>query len=97
MLDRKGCNATAEGEVAVDQPWAELRESHSAVVLLAGDRAYKLKKPVSLGFLDYSTPQAREAAWAVVCSSNQRQYTIGLSAYTNDCTSPGRSIGMSRS
>lgn len=28
--------------------------------------------------------QAREAAWAVVCSSNQRQYTIGLSAYTND-------------
>lgn len=30
-------------------------ETHSAVVLLAGDFAYKLKKPVDLGFLDFST------------------------------------------
>jgi uncharacterized protein len=43
-------------------PWAHLRESHSAVVFLVGDRAYKLKKPVSLGFLDYSTREARLAA-----------------------------------
>jgi len=32
------------------------------VVFFTGDRAYKLKKPVDLGFLDFSTPQAREAA-----------------------------------
>jgi len=30
-------------------------ETHISLVLLAGDYAYKLKKPVSLGFLDFST------------------------------------------
>lgn len=53
-------------------PWAALRESHSAVVLLAGDRAYKLKKPVSLGFLDYGTVAAREAACRREVELNRR-------------------------
>jgi uncharacterized protein len=35
-------------------------ETHCAVVFLLGDRAYKLKKPVDLGFLDFSTREARE-------------------------------------
>lgn len=38
------------------------RESHGAWVVLAGERAYKLKKPVRFSFLDYSTPAARRAA-----------------------------------
>jgi hypothetical protein len=33
----------------------ELIETHISWVLLAGDSAYKLKKPVNLGFLDFST------------------------------------------
>jgi aminoglycoside phosphotransferase family enzyme len=37
----------------------ETRETHMAWVFLAGDRAYKLKKPVRYPFLDYSTPEAR--------------------------------------
>src|SRR5579864_34542 len=37
----------------------ELRETHISWVLLAGAYAYKLKKPVNLGFLDFSTPEAR--------------------------------------
>ena len=41
---------------------ADVRETHSAVVLLMGDRAYKVKKPVDLGFLDFTTRAAREAA-----------------------------------
>ena len=41
---------------------AAVSETHSAVVFFTGDRAYKLKKPVDLGFLDFSTPEAREAA-----------------------------------
>jgi len=44
------------------EPWAQVAETHSAVVFFTGDRACKLKKPVSLGFLDFSTPQARAAA-----------------------------------
>jgi len=34
-------------------------ETHASVVLLAGEFAYKLKKPVSLGFLDYTSLDAR--------------------------------------
>ena len=37
----------------------ELLETHISWVLLAGDYAYKIKKPVSLGFVDFSTPEAR--------------------------------------
>ena len=47
-----------------DEPWAQVAETHAAAVFLAGDRACKLKKPVKLGFLDFSTPQARAAACA---------------------------------
>ncbi|AIE75785.1 MULTISPECIES: AAA family ATPase [unclassified Synechocystis] len=35
-------------------------QTHCSVVLLTGDYAYKLKKPVNLGFLDYSTAEKRE-------------------------------------
>jgi aminoglycoside phosphotransferase family enzyme/predicted kinase len=42
------------------QPYAVTCETHAAVVFLVGDRAYKLKKPVDLGFLDFRTRQARE-------------------------------------
>jgi aminoglycoside phosphotransferase family enzyme/predicted kinase len=37
----------------------EVAETHISTVLLAGDRAYKLKKPVDLGFLDFSGPGRR--------------------------------------
>lgn len=36
-----------------------VRETHISWVFLAGDRAYKLKKPVALDFVDYGTPQRR--------------------------------------
>jgi uncharacterized protein len=38
---------------------AELRETHTAWVLLAGDAALKIKKPVRLAFVDYSTLERR--------------------------------------
>ena len=34
---------------------AAIAETHCAVVVFVGDRAYKLKKPVDLGFLDFRT------------------------------------------
>lgn len=37
-------------------------ETHCAVTFFVGDRAFKLKKPVDLGFLDFSTREARELA-----------------------------------
>jgi len=38
----------------------ELLETHISWVFLTGPYAYKLKKPVDFGFLDFSTPQRRE-------------------------------------
>ncbi len=41
-------------------PDVTLVETHMSCVFLAGDRAYKLKKPVRFPFLDFSTLEARE-------------------------------------
>src|SRR5689334_2434559 len=41
---------------------AEVAETHAGVVFFVGDRAYKMKKPVDLGFLDFSTRERRERA-----------------------------------
>ena len=38
---------------------AQLVETHISWVLLAGERAYKIKKPVKMPFVDYATLQAR--------------------------------------
>lgn len=38
----------------------EVIETHISWVLLTGPFAYKIKKPLDLGFVDYSTPQRRE-------------------------------------
>lgn len=53
-------------------PRAEVRETHTAVVFFVGDRAYKLKKPVDLGFLDYTTEAARRAACERELALNRR-------------------------
>ena len=37
----------------------ELLQTHISCILLAGDYAYKIKKPLNLGFLDFSTLGAR--------------------------------------
>jgi hypothetical protein len=52
--------------------YAELKETHSAVVFLVGDRAYKLKKPVDLGFLDFSSPAKRLRACQREAELNRR-------------------------
>jgi uncharacterized protein len=41
------------------------RETHMSWVFLAGERGYKLKKPVRFPYLDFSTLERREA----VCRS----------------------------
>ncbi len=37
----------------------ELRETHISWVFLAGDLAYKVKKPLTLPFLNYGSPERR--------------------------------------
>ncbi len=49
-----------------------LIETHISYVLLTGDYAYKLKKPVDLGFLDFSTLAARQSACEEEVRLNRR-------------------------
>ena len=49
-----------------------IKETHSGLIILVGDHAYKLKKPVNLGFLDFSTEQARHAACLREVELNRR-------------------------
>ena len=48
------------------------RQTHMSWVFLTGERAYKLKKPVRLPYLDYSTIARREAACRAEIAVNQR-------------------------
>jgi aminoglycoside phosphotransferase family enzyme len=54
------------------EPWADVHETHSGVVLLLGDRALKFKKPVDLGFLDFSTSARRRDACLREVELNRR-------------------------
>ncbi|MCA2189522.1 bifunctional aminoglycoside phosphotransferase/ATP-binding protein [Nonomuraea cavernae] len=49
-----------------------IKETHAALVFLLGEHAYKMKKPVNLGFLDFSTVRAREAACRREVELNRR-------------------------
>jgi uncharacterized protein len=53
-------------------PEVTRRETHMSEVFLAGDRVYKLKKPVRFPYLDFSTLARREAACRAELRLNRR-------------------------
>ena len=55
LLEPKTSPLAGDGEI-------ELIETHISWVFLAGPRVYKVKKPVNLGFLDFTTLPRRRAA-----------------------------------
>lgn len=57
---------------APHEPFAQVRETHTGLVVLCGDRAYKAKKPVVTDFLDFGTPENRERACVREVELNQR-------------------------
>ena len=69
----------------------ECIETHISWVLLAGDHAYKFKKPLALGFLDYSTPALRRAACEEELRINRRtapQIYLGVVAVVGTSEAP---------
>lgn len=65
-------------------PWGaapEIVETHAAFVYLVGDRAFKRKKSVDLGYLDFSTPGFRFSALQAELNLNRR-------------TAPGLYLGL---
>ncbi|TNC19333.1 bifunctional aminoglycoside phosphotransferase/ATP-binding protein [Amycolatopsis alkalitolerans] len=55
-----------------DQPWSAVRETHIGAVFLVGDLAYKLKKPVDFGFLDFTRRETREQVCHKEVALNRR-------------------------
>jgi aminoglycoside phosphotransferase family enzyme len=71
---------------------AEVLETHISWVLLAGPLAYKLKKPLRLPVLDYSTLEQRRHFCAEEVRLNQRfapGLYLGVSAVTGPAQAPG--------
>lgn len=54
--------ALAESATYAGHPIVQVHETHASWVFLAGEYAYKVKKPVRMAFLDYSTLSRRHAA-----------------------------------
>ncbi len=83
-MRRPGCYPHPVGAV-------ELVETHISWVLLAGDYAYKLKKPVDFGFLDFSTLAARRHFCEEELRLNRRlapQLYLELVAITGTASEP---------
>lgn len=59
-------------ESAADGAAAEIHETHTGIVALVGDRAYKVKKPVTTDFLDFSSVDQREQVCVREVRLNQR-------------------------
>jgi hypothetical protein len=53
-------------------PQIDLMETHASWVLLAGEFAYKIKKPLVLPFLDYGTLEKRRACCEAELRLNRR-------------------------
>ena len=68
---RKEPEVTESSGPPAGEPFAGTAETHSAVVFFAGDRACKLKKPVDLGFLNFTTREARAVACAREAALNR--------------------------
>jgi uncharacterized protein len=84
--------STAAMVTAAPEAWttpgnlsAEVRETHTGVVILLGDKAYKAKKALVTDFLDFSTPKCRERACAHEVLLNRRlapDSYLGLAYFT---------------
>jgi aminoglycoside phosphotransferase family enzyme/predicted kinase len=65
----------------------EVVQTHASYVLLAGDHAYKIKKPLDLGFLDYSTLEKRRSMCEEEVRLNRRLCSdvyLGVAPITRD-------------
>lgn len=78
---------------------AELRETHTGLVALYADRAYKVKKAIRTDFLDFSTPELRERACVRELELNRRLASdvyIGLSHLSDPAGGPAEPVIVMR-
>jgi hypothetical protein len=98
-----GMAATAN---TVRDPWtiagnldAQVHETHTGLVVLLGDKAYKAKKPVSTDFLDFSTPARRRRACDREVALNRRlspNSYVGVAHFTGPHGGPSEPVIVMR-
>lgn len=84
LLSDPACYGHAVGRV-------QLIETHISWVLLTGEVAYKIKKPVDMGFLDFSTLALRQQACTDEVRLNRRlaaEYYLGVVTITGSPDAP---------
>lgn len=67
---------------SVALPYSDIHETHTGVVVLVGDRAYKGKKPVLTDFLDFRSSEQRERACLREVELNSR---LAAGSYLGVC------------
>lgn len=80
-------------------PYVDVRETHTGVVFLAGDRAFKAKKPILTEFLDFRTPQQREHACRREVDLNRRlspESYLGIAHLSDPTGGPAEPIVVMR-
>jgi aminoglycoside phosphotransferase family enzyme/predicted kinase len=80
-------------------PYIAVHETHTGMVVLAGDRAYKAKKPVLTDFLDFRTPGQRERACLREVELNSRLSPdgyLGVAHLTDPSGGPAEPIVVMR-
>lgn len=66
-------------------------DTHISTLLLCGERVYKLRKPLRLGFLDFSTPELRRADCEAEARLNRRtapELYLGVRAVVGSWDAP---------
>jgi uncharacterized protein len=80
-------------------PYVDVHETHTGVVVLAGDRAFKAKKPLLTDFLDFRTPEQRERACRREVELNSRlspDSYIGVAHLTDPAGGPAEPVVVMR-
>src|SRR5262245_15448581 len=81
------------------EPYAAAAETHAAAVYFAGERAYKLKKPVRTGFLDFTTANARAVACCRETELNRRfapDVYLGVGEFRAQAADPAEPLVVMR-
>src|SRR5271168_5049953 len=89
----------AESAKTTELPYIDVHETHTGVVVLAGDRAFKAKKPVLTDFLDFRTPEQRERACLREVELNRRlspESYLGVAHLTDPSGGPAEPIVVMR-
>ena len=65
-------DAVTQTSTTDEMPYADLHETHTGIVVLVANRAFKIKKPIATDFLDFRTVAQREQVCAREVTLNRR-------------------------